>query len=397
MKKMFLILCLVMAAAGGLWFWGRSGKSSVTVDTTTVRKGDLIKAVSSTGTIEPVTSVDVGAQVSGTIKHVYVDYNSVVKKGDLIAEIDPLLLAAKVEQSRADVLSAKADIRKAQATVKNDRKTRDRNKELFSRDLIAESDLDSAQADYETAVAALNSAEASLVQARATLEYNETNLGYTKIYSPINGVVVDRAIDEGQTVNSSQTAPTLFTIAEDLTKMQVEAAVDEADIGQVKKGQKVEFTVDAYPDMSFTGEVSEIRLYPTTEDNVVTYTVIIKVGNPDLKLMPGMTANVSIISEKRENVFKVSSSALKFKPAASLVESRDNGALRQENGSGSSGRLWTYEEGKLKPITVEIGISDGLYTEVSGNLKDGLEVVTEMTGVEESQKGGSPFGFGRRR
>lgn len=397
MKKILLVLFLIALAAGGFLIFGNSGKSPVTVDTAVVKKGDLVKAVSSTGTIEPVTSVDVGAQVSGTIKHVYVDYNSVVKQGDLIAEIDPLLLSAEVEQSKADVLSAKAAIQEAQATVRNAKKTRDRNKELFSRDLIAESDLDSAQTDYETGLASLNSAKATLAQAKASLEYNETNLGYTKIYSPINGVVIDRAVDEGQTVNSSQTAPTLFTIAEDLTKMQVEAAVDEADIGQVKKGQKVEFTVDAYPDMSFTGEVSEIRLYPTTEDNVVTYTVIIKVENPDLKLMPGMTANVSIISEKRENVFKVSSSALKFKPAASLVESRDNGALRQENGSGSSGHLWTYEEGKLKPITVEIGISDGLYTEVSGKLTEGLDVVTDMTGVEESQKGGSPFGFGRRR
>ncbi len=414
MKKIFLSLLVIVFGVGGfLFFYGNKG-NSITVDNTTVTKGDIIKAVSATGTLEAVNTVNIGAQVSGTIKNIYVDYNSTVKKGDLLAEIDPSLLSARVRQSRADVMAAKANIQEAQSSVKNAKKTRDRNKELFVRDLIAESELDSAQTDYETAMAKLNSAKANLAQAEADLEYDETTLGYTKIISPINGVVTDRAIDEGQTVNSSQSAPTLFTIAEDLARMQVEADIDEADIGQIRKAQAVEFTVDAYPDLSFNGEVDEIRLAPNTEGNVVTYTVIVKVHNPDLKLMPGMTANVSIISQKREGVFRVANSAFKFKPVTSLMEMpespgaaegaqpgkqgrRREGAEVVRNGSGTPRTLWIYENGKLKPLPVKTGISDGMYTEISGELTEGLEVVVSISGADDSKKGGSPFGFGPRR
>lgn len=414
MKKVLLmILVVVVVAAGGFFFESRKG-DPITVDTTTVRKGDLVKSVSSTGTLEAVNTVNVGAQVSGTIKNIYVTYNSVVKKGDLLAEIDPSLLSAKVRQSKADVLAVKAGVQEAQANVRNARKTKDRNKELFSRDLIAESELDSARTDYETALANLSSAKAKLAQAEADLEYDETTLGYTRITSPINGVVTDRAVDEGQTVNSSQSAPTLFTIAEDLTKMQVATDVDEADIGQVKGGQKVEFTVDAYPDLSFGGKVDEIRLAPNTSDNVVSYTVIVQVDNPDLNLMPGMTANVSIISQKKEGIFKVASSALKFQPVSTLMEAPErsgeaegaqprksgrklNGTGSGKKGSGTPDTIWIYENGKLKSIPVRVGISDGMYTEVSGDLTEELEVVTAMTGAEGSKKGGVPFGFGTRR
>ncbi len=414
MKKIFLFLLVIVFGVGGFLFFNRNKGNSITVDNTTVTKGDLIKAVSATGTLEAVNTVNIGAQVSGTIKNIYVDYNSTVKKGDLLAEIDPSLLSARVRQARADVMAAKANIQEAQSSAKNAKKTRDRNKELFARDLIAESELDSAQTGYETALAKLNSAKANLAQAEADLEYDETTLGYTKITSPINGVVTDRAIDEGQTVNSSQSAPTLFTIAEDLARMQVEADIDEADIGQIRKAQAVEFTVDAYPDLSFDGEVDEIRLAPNTEDNVVTYTVIVKVHNPDLKLMPGMTANVSIISQKREGVFKVASSALKFKPVTSLMEIPDGsgaaegaqsskqGRRREDAGvvrntSGTPRTLWIYENGKLKPLPVKAGISDGMYTEISGDLIEGLEVVVSISGADDSKKGGSPFGFGPRK
>lgn len=414
MKKIFLFLLVIVFGVGGFLFFNRNKGNSITVDNTTVTKGDLIKAVSATGTLEAVNTVNIGAQVSGTIKNIYVDYNSTVKKGDLLAEIDPSLLSARVRQARADVMAAKANIQEAQSSAKNAKKTRDRNKELFARDLIAESELDSAQTGYETALAKLNSAKANLAQAEADLEYDETTLGYTKITSPINGVVTDRAIDEGQTVNSSQSAPTLFTIAEDLARMQVEADIDEADIGQIRKAQAVEFTVDAYPDLSFDGEVDEIRLAPNTEDNVVTYTVIVKVHNPDLKLMPGMTANVSIISQKREGVFKVASSALKFKPVTSLMEMPDGsgaaegaqsskqGRRREDagvfrNASGTPRTLWIYENGKLKPLPVRAGISDGMYTEISGDLIEGLEVVVSISGADDSKKGGSPFGFGPRK
>lgn len=410
MKKILWLLLFLAAGIGGFWFFQGNKNDVLMVDTTTVRRGDLVKAVSSTGTLEAVNTVDIGAQVSGTLNAIYVDYNSVVKKGDLLAEIDPSLLRAKVEQARANVLAARASLQEAQANVRNAKKTRDRDKELFGRNLIAASELDSSQTDYETSLAQVNSAKASLAQAEAAFQYEETNLGYTKITSPINGVVTDRAVDEGQTVNSSQSAPDLFTIAEDLTKMQVATEVDEADIGQVQPGQPVEFTVDAYPELAFEGKVDEIRLAPTTSDNVVSYTVIVQVDNPDLKLMPGMTANVSIISDKREGIFKVAASALKFSPSVNGMNlPEDSGAAegspapggkRSEKETGKASpesTLWTYENGKLNPIPVTSGISDGMYTEVSGNLREGMEVVTAITGGGESGKGGALFGFGPRR
>ncbi len=413
MKKMLWLLLFLAAGIGGFWFLQGKKNDVLVVDTTAVRRGNLVKAVSSTGTLEAVNTVNVGAQVSGTLNVIYVDYNSVVKKGDLLAEIDPSLLRAKVEQARANVLAARAKVQEAQADVRNAKKTRDRDKELFGRNLIAESELDSSQRDYETSLAQVNSARASLAQAEAAFQYEETNLGYTKITSPINGVITDRAVDEGQTVNSSQTAPDLFTIAEDLTKMQVATEVDEADIGQVKPGQVVEFTVDAYPELAFEGKVDEIRLAPNTSDNVVSYTVIVQVGNPELKLMPGMTANVSIISDKREGVLKVASSALRFSPSPETMNLPENsgvaegspapgkggGKARSDNAGSASGKatLWTYEDSELRPIAVALGISDGMYTEISGELREGMEVVTAITGGGESGKGGAFFGFGRRR
>ena len=410
MKKMLWLLLFLAAGIGGFWFLQGKKNDVLVVDTTAVRRGNLVKAVSSTGTLEAVNTVNVGAQVSGTLNVIYVDYNSVVKKGDLLAEIDPSLLRAKVEQARANVLAARAKVQEAQADVRNAKKTRDRDKELFGRNLIAESELDSSQRDYETSLAQVNSARASLAQAEAAFQYEETNLGYTKITSPINGVITDRAVDEGQTVNSSQTAPDLFTIAEDLTKMQVATEVDEADIGQVKPGQVVEFTVDAYPELAFEGKVDEIRLAPNTSDNVVSYTVIVQVGNPELKLMPGMTANVSIISDKREGVLKVASSALRFSPSPEAMNLPENsgvaegspapgkggGKARSDNASGKA-TLWTYEDSGLRPIAVTLGISDGMYTEISGELREGMEVVTAITGGGDSGKGGAFFGFGRRR
>ena len=423
MKKIALLVLFLVAGTGAFWFLQGRKSDSLLVDTTTVQRGNLMQAVSSTGTLEAVNTVNVGAQVSGTLNRIYVDYNSLVKKGDLLAEIDPSLLGAKVKQARANVLSARANLQEAQVTVRNAKKTRDRAQDLFSRDLIAESELDTSQKDYETSLARVNSAKASLAQAEANLEYEETTLGYTKITSPINGVITDRAVDEGQTVNSSQTAPDLFTIAEDLTKMRVATEVDEADIGQVAAGQMVEFTVDAYPDLSFQGKVDEIRLAPNTSDNVVSYTIMVEVANPDLKLMPGMTANVSIIAHKREGVFKVAASALRFMPSAEFLDlSQDSGAaegslssrggggkkgLGSGSGAGSSSgtgegnasreaTLWLYEQGKLRPLPVKVGISDGMYTQISGDLTEGLQVVTRITGGESS-KGGAPFGFTPRR
>lgn len=407
MKKLVLLILILAMGIWGYYHLSARGSTSLAVDTTTVTRGDLIRAVSATGTLQAVNTVNIGAQVSGTIDRIHVDYNSKVKRGDLLAEIDPSLLSSRVNQARANLLLAKANLREIQAKLANVRKTRDRNKNLFERDLIAESELDSAQTEYESLLAQLESAKAQLAQAQADLEYDETNLGYTKIRSPIDGVVTDRAIDEGQTVNSSQTAPTLFTIAEDLSRMQVEADIDEADIGQVKKGQDVEFTVDAYPDQSFNGKVDEIRLVPKTESNVVTYTVIVKVHNPELKLMPGMTANISVISRKGENILKVNSAALRFQPpqtddvgATSADEPGLSGSGRgrkSDNSVTAGDSLWTYRNGSFVEIPVVTGISDGMYTEVSGDIREGLEAVLSVVEMKESGSGGSIFGFGPGR
>lgn len=407
MKKLLLLILILALGIWGYSHFRSTGRTSLSVDTTTVIRGGLVRAVSATGTLQAVNTVNIGAQVSGTIDRIHVDYNSVVKKGDLLAEIDPSLLSSRVSQARANLLLARANLREMQAKLANIRKTRDRNKDLFERDLIAESELDSAQTEYESLLAQLESAKAKVSQAQADLEYDETNLGYTKIRSPINGVVTDRAIDEGQTVNSSQSAPTLFTIAEDLSRMQVEADIDEADIGQVKKGQDVEFTVDAYPDQSFNGKVGEIRLVPKRESNVVTYTVIVRVHNPELALMPGMTANISVISQKRENILKVNSAALRFQPpqtddgGASVADEpkpSGSGRGRKKNNKVTAGSsLWTYLEGSFMEIPVVTGISDGMYTEVSGDISEGFEAVLSAVEMEGSGSGGSIFGFGPGR
>jgi len=401
MRKFILSILLLTLIGGGFWLFRGGKEEEISIDTAIVTRGDLVKAISATGTLEAVNTVNVGTQVSGTIKKVYVDYNRRVRKGQLIAEIDPDLLEANVRKARADVLAAKANLQEAQATVNDARRTRDRSRELLERDLIAKSEYDAAQTGYETSLARLSAAKAKVAQVEADLKYREITLGYTRITSPIDGVIIDRAVDEGQTVNASQSAPTLFIIAEDLTKMQVEADIDEADIGQVKIGQVVEFTVDSYPDASFEGKVEEIRLAPSTSENVVTYTVIVKVDNPDLRLMPGMTANVSVISGKRENVLKVASSALRFSPDPELLDLDEGSAdaapfQGRKRGSGEMGSLWVLMEGRFVRIPVRTGISDGMYTEVSGDISDKSEVVTGVSG-SFSSRGRNPFGFGRRR
>ncbi|WP_286951496.1 MULTISPECIES: efflux RND transporter periplasmic adaptor subunit [Aminobacterium] len=401
MKKWIVVLLLLLALGGYFIISRKDASKAMVVETTPITRGKIIKTVSATGSLQAVNTVNVGTQVSGTVKAIYADFNSITRKGALIAEIDPALLQANLETAKADVLSAQADLAKAEATVKNTRKNRDRKKELYSRDLIAESELDAAQTEYDTALAQLKAAKASLAQSQANLRHKEVSLGYTRITSPINGVVIDRAVEVGQTVNASQSAPTLFTIAEDLTKMKVEANIDEADIGQIEAGQRVEFTVDAYPELFFIGSIEEIRLAPNAEGNIVTYTVIIMVQNPDLKLMPGMTANVSVIAKEKIDVFKVSNAALRFKPSPDFLASNGNGQnfnSARRNASSNQKTLWLYDGKEFKPLPVSIGISDGLYTEISGNVNEGMNVVTSiLSGKTNSNGGGSPFVPGPRR
>ena len=368
MKKILIIgASLVIIALAGLFFFrGKGNEPQFRTDKVT--KGDILMSVTATGTVNPVTTVLVGTQVSGTIKDIYVDYNAPVKKGQLIARIDPASFEAQVEQAKANLLSAKANLEKAEATRIDAQRTRDRNRKLFSENLIAKSELDSAETNYETAKASVNAAKAQIAQTEAALKLVETNLRYTKIISPVDGVVISRNVDVGQTVAASFQTPTLFTIAQDLTKMQIDTNVDEADIGKVNVGQDVEFVVDAYPDITFKGRVWQVRNAPITVQNVVTYDVVIKVDNPELRLKPGMTANVSVIVSVKKDVLTIPNAALRFKPS-------EKGAQTSEKkGPG----IWISEKGQLRRIPVSPGISDGSYTElVSGDLREGQEIIVE--------------------
>jgi HlyD family secretion protein len=368
MKKTAIIsaVIILLAVTGYILFRGKGNEPKFRTEKVT--RGDVVMAVTSTGTVNPVTTVLVGTQVSGTIKEIYVDFNSPVKKGQLIARIDPALFEAQVNQARANLLSAKANLEKAQATSVDAKRTMERNKELLSKNLIAQSDFDTAETNYETAKASVSAAKAQVVQTEAALSLAETNLYYTKIVSPVEGIVVSRNVDVGQTVAASFQTPTLFSIAQDLTKMQIDANVDESDIGNIKVGQDVEFIVDAYTDITFKGSVWQVRNAPITVQNVVTYDVVIKVDNPELKLKPGMTANVSIITAIKKDVLKIPNAALRFSPSEKGVQAPE------KKGPG----IWILEKEQPMRIPVSTGISDGSYTElVSGEIREGQEVIIE--------------------
>jgi HlyD family secretion protein len=368
MKKILIGGIIVIAIAVPAILLFRSKGNEIKFRTEKIIRGDIEMSVTATGTVNPVTTVLVGTQVSGTIKNIYVDFNSRVKKGQLIARIDPALFEAQVNQARANLLSAKANLEKAQATSVDAKRTMERNKELLAKNLIAQSDFDTAETNYETADASVSAAKSQVIQSEAALSSAETNLYYTKIVSPVDGIVVSRNVDVGQTVAASFQTPTLFSIAQDLTKMQIDTNVAEADIGGVKVGQNVEFTVDAYPDTTFKGKVSQVRNAPIIVQNVVTYDVVIQVDNPELKLKPGMTANVSIIVSISKDVLKIPNAALRFRPVEKVKTEV------QQKGSG----VWILEQGEPKRIPVSTGISDGNYTElVSGNIKDGQELIVE--------------------
>jgi len=365
LKKKIVVLLVIGVVLFALFGRNMFGsKESVIYETAVIERRDIASYVTAIGTVSAVTTVEVGTQVSGTIKEIYVDYNSAVKKGQMIALIDPTTFEAQVEQAKANLMQAKAALQKAKATLEDAQRNLNRQKMLWDRDLIARSDLDSAQTNYDLAVAGVSEAEANVYQAQAALKRAETDLGYTRIYSPVDGIVVSRDVDAGQTVAASFQTPTLFTIAQDLTKMQIETNVDEADIGEVKEGLSVTFTVDAYPDTVFSGTIKQVRIASSVVENVVTYPVIIDVANPDLMLKPGMTANVTIITDKKEDVLAVPSAALRYRPSDYL-------------GNTLRGRvIWVLENGKPSPKEVKVGITDGAYVEIlQGDLSEGQLVV----------------------
>lgn len=407
MRKVLLWIGAALAvAAGAFLLLGNRGKAEPKYRTAKVERGDITQTVAATGTLSAVTTVKVGSVVSGNVAALHADFNKQVKKGDLLAELDPAPFQDRLAQVRAGLEKAKVDERNAEISLR-------RQKALWNEKLAAQADLDQAQADFDSAAAAVNQAKASLAQA-------ETDLRNSRITAPIDGVVVDRQYDVGQPVAASFTAPTIFTIARDLTKMQVLADVSESDIGLCKVGQPVRFTVDAYPEETFRGKIAQIRLNATVNQNVVTYPVIIEVGNPDLALRPSMTANVSIDVATTRDVLRVPNAALRFRPeetpattaaAGVTVEERAGrgtgtgpaGAARQFDRSAAGGKprrpgqtVYTLAGDAARPEPVEIraGITDGRYTQViSDSLKEGQTVIVGLaTTKADASAARSPMG-----
>lgn len=323
----------------------------------------ITQVVEASGTINPVNTVSVGSTVSGLIKEIYVDYNDVVKKGQILAQIDPANFEATVQQNQAQINNAQANVARLQAIADFDRQQYIRYKNLYEKNFVAKSELDEKYSTYKSDIAQINAAKAQINQYQASLKTALTNLGYTKIIAPVDGTVISREIDLGSPVAASFQAPELFTIAQDLTNMQIEVSVSEADIGKVSEGQDVTYTLDGYPDSTFTGKVTQVRLSPTTESNVVTYTVIVDVNNEDLKLKPGMTANVSIITDKSENVMCVPNIALKFTPDI-------NGPKYKNQG------IWIMDKGKPKRVEIKTGANNDTSTEIiSDKIQEGTRVI----------------------
>jgi HlyD family secretion protein len=369
-KKAILISFLLIAITAGLTTYVLSKREKpIAWRTASVTKGNINIIVTATGSINALTTVLVGTQVSGTISKLFVDFNSVVKKGEIIALLDTTFLAAAKDDAAAIV--DKSQIQLKQATIEFKRQ-----KKLFEEGAIPQSDYDLVLTNYESAQSVLKSAKAQLSRAKI-------NLQYATIRAPKSGVVISRSVDVGQTVVASFNTPTLFSIANDLTKMQVYANIDEADIGQIKVGQKALFTVDAYPNQSFEGNIKQIRLQPTVIQNVVTYTVIIDVYNPDLKLMPGLTANINVNVREHRNILKIPSNGLHFSPPEEYLEkNKNNSSFKELSNSqkeniieGDTTFIWIKKDNTIYPHKITVGLSDGSFTEVLGNIKINDEIV----------------------
>jgi HlyD family secretion protein len=338
----FIVLAVVLVGGAGWIYKSRNADKGPVPVTAAVTRGDVIAKVDATGTLAAVTTVQVGSQVSGTIKALHADYNSQVKKGQVVAELDPSLFQTQVEQARATLSKSESDVDRAKVDLNDTTTKAKRAQELYDQKLISRNDLETALAAAAQADAALKSAQAQVTQARAVLNQNQVNFGHTVIRAPIDGVVISRNVDVGQTVAASLSAPTIFVIAQDLTHMQVSASIDESDIGRVAPGQPVTFKVDAYPNQTFRGTVSQVRLEPKTDQNVVSYTTMIDVPNQDLRLKPGMTANVTVQTAMNENVLRVPNGALRFSPTPELFaalgqEAPANGARGANGATGATG------------------------------------------------------------
>jgi HlyD family secretion protein len=356
---------------------GGKKEEKISFDTAKVMKTNIQTSITATGTIEPVTSVTVGTQVSGIVSHLYVDYNSVVKKGQVIAELDRTNLISELN-------TAKANLSSAQSSLNYQLSNYNRYKELHEKGLVSADEFESARLQYLQAKEQVNTSKESLQRA-------QTNLGYATITSPIDGVILSKSVEEGQTVAASFNTPELFVIAQDLTNMRVIADIDEADIGGVKEGQRVSFTVDAFPDDHFEGQVTQVRQQATTESNVVTYEVVISAPNKDLKLKPGLTANVTIYTLEKNDVLAAPAKALRFQPNEAFLQKGET----IDDCEGDH-KVWTKEGTVFKAHKVEIGTTNGIMTEIVSGIKEGTEVLTDFNisggaAEEEQQQGGNPF------
>jgi HlyD family secretion protein len=421
MNKIILIAILAAAGGGAVWWFGfHNAKPDVKYRFGKVEKGDLRVTVTATGTVQPFLLVQVGTQVTGTIQKLMVDFNSKVKANQIVAQVDPAPFQAVVDQNKANLDKSVSDVNRVKAMLTQAEKELARSKELQKKELISASDMDTAIATYDSLVAQVKVSEAAVAQAKATLESSEVNLRYTTISSPIDGVVISRNVDVGQTVAASLSAPTIYVIADDMKKMQVQASVAEADIGRVKEDMDVTFTVDAHRNDTFNGKVSQIRLSPTTVQNVVTYTVIINADNPGGKLLPGMTANVSFEISQFNDVVKIPNAALRFTPpglaepvaketpkeapkeATPKKEGSPDGGPAPRQGGGknrekrTAGRVWIH--GPEGPVAVPISVdaTDGAYTRMlKGELAEGQEVIIGVMMEGGGDSVTNPFAPGR--
>ena len=376
-KKILWAVGAVVLIALAVWLLsGGKKEEKVSFETAKIEKQDIHTSITATGTIEPVTSVTVGTQVSGIVAKLYVDYNSVVKKGQVIAELDKTNLISELNRAKADLSSAQSTLNYETANFK-------RYQTLFDKGLVSANDYENARLTYDKA-------RQTVASSRESVQKAQTNLGYATITSPIDGVVLSKSVEEGQTVAASFNTPELFTIAQDLTDMRVIADIDEADIGGVKEGQHVSFTVDAFPDDKFEGQVTQVRQQATTSSNVVTYQVVISAPNKDLKLMPGLTANVTIFTLELNNVLAVPTKALRFTPNEALLQEG-----QQIADTEAPHKVWTMEGNTFKAHAVETGTTNGMLTEIVSGIGEGTEVLVDFSingGNEaQEQKGSNPF------
>jgi len=369
-------ILFTLFAGSVLLIAGCKPKSEFTYSTATVEKQDIVTSVTATGTIEPVTSVDVGTQVSGIVSKLYVDYNSVVKAGQVIAELDRTNLLSTLASAQANLKSAQSDLDYQKTNY-------ERYKNLYDKGLISANDYDQARLSYIRA-------QQTVSQQRESVKRAQTDLGYATITSPIDGIVLSKEVEEGQTVASSFSTPTLFKIAKDLTDMRVIANVDEADIGEVKEGQRVSFTVDAFPNDTFEGTVTQVRQEATTESNVVTYEVVISAPNKDLKLKPGLTANVNIYTLELKNILAVTAKALRFTPKEIMLNEGET--ITDVN---ANQKVWVKEGSNIKAIAVETGMTNGTLTQITSGVSEGTKVLTNVqsgeTELGEEENNSNPF------